>query len=355
MLSGLFVLNNFSEDNSRFDKQVIFVLISLFIYILFSNLDVRFLKRSRIVFIIYAASLSLLSLLFVLGHVSKGAQSWFKLGGLSFQPADLTTFAVLLILSKYFTKRHAMIADFTHIFISGLYAAVPAFLILIQPDFGNALIIFALWLGMVLVSGMSIKHISVVFSLGVCAFLLMWQFTLAPYQKARIGTFLNPMSDIRGTGYNVNQAVIAFGSGETFGKGIGFGTQSRLKFLPEYQTDFIIAAFAEEWGFVGICFMFFFMALLIGRLLFLANLGATNFERLFIMGAVILFMIHFIINIGMNMGIMPVTGITLPFLSYGGSHLIIEAAILGVITSMSRYGRTMHPELLNNEFVGLER
>jgi rod shape determining protein RodA len=195
----------------------------------------------------------------------------------------------------------------------------------------------------------------VVLGFGAAGFVLLWAFVLAPYQKARLETFLNPVADIRGSGYNVNQAMIAFGSGEVFGKGLGFGTQSRLKFLPEYQTDFVIAAFAEEWGFLGMLFFFSFFSILLARLLYLAHFAATNFERLFILGTALLFMIHLVINVGMNMGVMPVTGITLTFLSYGGSHLMIEGMLLGIITSMTRYARVAHPEKMHNEFFGLER
>ena len=183
---------------------------------------------------------------------------------------------------------------------------------------------------------------------------MMWLFVFAPYQKARIANFLNPLADVRGTGYNANQALIAVGSGQTLGKGLGYGTQSKLSFLPEYQTDFIFAAFAEEWGFVGVTLLMICFGIVLAQMLHSALLGASNFETLFALGLTIFFGVHIIINIGMNIGIMPVTGITLPFMSYGGSHILVECAALGMLVGMSRYGRVVHASGMSNEFLGLE-
>jgi rod shape determining protein RodA len=161
------------------------------------------------------------------------------------------------------------------------------------------------------------------------------------------------MNNIHGSGYNVYQSTIAVGSGQLLGKGVGFGTQSRLNFLPEYQTDFIFAAFVEEWGFVGAMLLFLLLGLIIWRILHISLLGATNFEILYGLGLSIYFMSHFIVNIGMNIGIMPVTGITLPFMSYGGSHLLTEFIGLGILMGMNRYRRVAHKDDMRNEFLGI--
>jgi rod shape determining protein RodA len=158
---------------------------------------------------------------------------------------------------------------------------------------------------------------------------------------------------VRGAGYNAYQSMIAVGSGEIVGKGIGYGTQSKLKFLPEYQTDFIFAAFAEEWGFVGVIIFFGVFGLLIWRIIANARRGATNFEILYGLGLAILFMGHFFINVGMNMGLLPVTGITLPFVSYGGSHLVTSFFALGILESYRRSMRAVHREETKNEFLGI--
>jgi rod shape determining protein RodA len=148
---------------------------------------------------------------------------------------------------------------------------------------------------------------------------------------------MNPLADIQGTGYNAYQSTIAVGSGQIFGKGVGYGTQSKLQFLPEYETDFIFAAFAEEWGLVGVGMLFTLYGVVIWRLIYHAVRGATNFERLFAVGVAILFLSHFTVHIGMNIGLLPVTGTTVPFLSYGGSHLITEFLGVGIVIAMARY------------------
>jgi rod shape determining protein RodA len=234
-----------------------------------------------------------------------------------------------------------------------LYAGIPFLLVFVQPDFGSAIIIFFIWFGMTLVSGISKKHLMVVFSLGLLAFAALWFFVFADYQKSRIRTFLNPLSDVQGVGYNAYQSTIAVGSGQVFGKGVGYGTQSRLKYLPEYETDFIFAAFSEEWGFVGSLTVVILYALVIWRILRIAMFASTNFEMLFAIGLATLIMSHTIINIGMNIGLMPVTGITLPFMSYGGSNILMLFSGLGILMAMNKYSRKIHRDDMNQEFLGI--
>ena len=354
MLAGLFTVNTFDGQGDRFVKQGLFVLLSLGVFFLFSSFDYRFLRRTDIVTYLYGSSLVLLLLLFPFGQTIKGARSWFDLGLISFQPSDVAKIVLIIVLAKYFTRRHVEIAQFKHILVSGVYAFLPFALILLQPDFGSAMVMFFIWFGMVFVSGISKKHVAIVFGIGAVAVLLMWTLVFAQYQKDRIANFFNPLADVRGSGYNANQALIAVGSGQLLGKGLGYGTQTRLNFLPEYQTDFVFAAFAEEWGFVGVLVLLIAIAIVMAQLLRAALLGATNFETLFALGVAIFFGIHFVVNIGMNMGIMPVTGITLPFMSYGGSHLLVECAALGMVVGMSRYRRVVHRSGMQNEFLGLE-
>lgn len=351
--AGLVTMNSFVGDTSFFDKQLVLFFISFGVFLVASAIDWRFLRRTQVVMIVYGVSVLLLSLLFVVGSVFKGAQSWFSVGGFTFQPVDGAKLAVILVLSKYFSRRHVEIARVRHILVSGFYVGVIFLLVFLQPDFGSAIIIFATWLGMVLVSGISKKHLAFVGILGVCAFALLWVFVFKPYQKARIMTFVSPLSDIRGTGYNAYQSVIAVGSGGIFGKGIGYGTQSKLQFLPEYQTDFIFAAFAEEWGFFGVLLLFVLYGIVFARMLRIASRGGSNFEVLFGTGLTVLFMTHATIHIGMNIGLLPVTGNTLPFMSYGGSHMLNEFLGLGILMGMNKYGRAVHKDIAGNEIVGL--
>lgn len=354
LIAGLLTMSSFVGQDAYFWKQGLFILIGLGVFLIASMFEYRFLKQTQVVVGIYAFLLFTLSLLFVLGRVAKGAQSWFSIGGYSFQPADLMKLALIIVLAKYFSRRHVEIANIRHIIVSGVYALIPFILVVLQPDFGSAMVLFAIWLGMVLVSGISKKHLLVVFGVGLLSFLLAWNLVFKPYQKARIINFIDPLQDIRGTGYNAYQSTIAVGSGGLLGKGIGYGTQSRLNFLPEYKTDFIFAAYAEEWGFIGAILLLLFYFLILFKLASYALVADSTFEALFTYGVLIWFLTHIAINIGMNIGIMPVTGIPLPLMSYGGSHLVAECLALGMAVGMHAYARAGHKYHMKNEFLGLE-
>lgn len=352
-LAGLVTMNSFTGESAFFNRQIIWIIISVLAFFTASFFDWAFLKNTRVIVSLFLASTALLFLLFILGTVSKGAQSWFDFGAFSFQPVDITKLVVILLLSKYFSRRHIEIANVRHILVSGAYVFVVFLLVLLQPDFGSAIIIFAIWFGMVLVSGIKKTHLLAVFLLGTLTFGGLWLFAFKPYQKARIITFLNPLTDIRGSGYNAYQSTIAVGSGQMFGKGIGYGTQSKLKFLPEYQTDFIFSAFAEEWGFFGVTLLLLLYGIVFWRILKISFRGGSNFEVLFGLGLLILFLVHSIIHIGMNIGLLPVTGNTLPFMSYGGSHLLAEFLGLGILMGMRRSSRSVHKSAVSNELVGV--
>lgn len=352
LIFGLVTMSSFTSESYYFYRQVTWVLLSISLLLSFSLIDWRFLRRSEILVSIYSFIIVVLLLLFVVGTISKGAQSWFSFGGMSLQPADFMKLSLVLMLAKYFSKRHIEIANIRHILISGTYAFLPFVAIMLQPDFGSALIIFLIWFGMILVSGVSKKHLFLLGTAAVIFSVIAWMFILQPYQKARIISFLHPLADVRGSGYNAFQSTIAVGSGQLTGKGVGYGTQSRLKFLPEYQTDFIFAAFAEEWGFFGVLIFFFLFSMVIWRIITNALKGATNFEILFGLGLIVMFMSHLIIHVGMNIGILPVTGLPLPFLSYGGSHLLAEFMGLGILMGMRRYSLAFHRDDVKNEFIG---
>jgi rod shape determining protein RodA len=352
-VAGAVTMNSFSGDNIFFTHQIWWLCGSLVVFILTSMLDARVFRQTSVVMTLYFLITFMFVLLLVVGTVILGAKNRFDLGFFSLQPADPAQIVLVLILAKYFSRRHVEIAHLRHIIVSGAYAFIFFALLFFQPDFGSAMIVFSIWLGMVLIAGISKKHLLTVVLLGAVTFGGLWLFAFQDYQKARIMTFLNPLTDIHGAGYNAYQSTIAVGSGQLFGKGVGYGTQSKLAFLPEYETDFIFAAFAEEWGFVGVCVLFVLFGILIWRVLAISRYGAGNFEMLYGVGVVIVFMSHIIIHVGMNIGLMPVTGITIPFLSYGGSHLITEFAALGILTSMRRYSRAVPREEADNEFLGV--
>ncbi len=353
VLGGLATMTSFGSQAGFFLRQSMWIGVGILVVIVIARSDMRFLRDSRYIMLFYVASLFLLVMVLVVGTTIKGAKSWFNFGGaFSFEPADVVKLLVIMVLAKYFARRHVEIARIKHLLVSASYAFFPIALIMLQPDFGSAMVIAGLWLGMALVAGISKKQILFITVGIVAVFALAWMFVFKPYQKARIQTFINPTADIRGSGYNAYQSVIAVGSGGFWGKGLGFGTQSRLDYLPEYQTDFIFAAFAEEWGFIGGLIIIACFIVVLWRLIVHAQRGATNFETLFCAGYALLIFGHVIVNIGMNIGIMPVTGIPLPFMSYGGSHILAECIGLGIVLSMAKYERATHRDDINNEFVG---
>ena len=315
------------------------LLVSVIIFLGATTIDWRFLRRTWVLVTIFLLILLMLTVLLVAGGVTRGAQSWFQIGALAFQPSDPAKVILILMLAKYFSRRHIEIKNLRHILVSGFYALLTFGLVFFQPDFGSASVIFGIWLGMVLVSGISKKHLAVVGIGGILIAVGLWAFVFAPYQKARILTFIHPLADVRGAGYNAYQSMVAVGSGQIFGKGVGQGSQSKLQYLPEYETDFIFAAFAEEWGFVGTVILLALCLMLLYRLVNNAERAATNFETFFGLGTAMLFALHIAVHAGMNMGVMPVTGITFPFMSYGGSHLVTEWLTLGVLSSLTRHSQ----------------
>ena len=338
-LLGLVTMRSFSGENAFFEKQVVWICVAVIVFFLASIPGYRFLRRTPVVVSIYTLIISLLMLVFIFGTIAKGAQSRFDLGLFAVQPADLAKLMLVILLAKYFARRHIEIAHIRHILVSGAYTLVVCALVFFQPDFGSAIIIASIWFGMVLVAGISWKHLAALVVLGVMLGAGLWNYGLEQYQKQRILTFIHPLADIRGSGYNAYQSTVAIGSGQTFGRGIGYGTQSKLLYLPEYQTDFIFAAYAEEWGFLGVLILFGLFGVVIVRTLIISAHGADNFDTLFGAGVAIMFLSNFIIHIGMNMGLLPVTGTTIPFMSYGGSHLVTEFLALGILMGMRRYAR----------------
>ncbi len=343
-VAGLVTMHSFSEESPFFFRQIIWLSASLLVFFVFSLVDWRFLRRSVVAISIFSFAFLLLVSLAFLGMTVKGSERWIDLGFFSFQPTDFAKLALVIVLAKFFSKRHIEIAHFKHILVSGLYAFVLFLLIFLQPDFGSSIIIFLVWFGMVMVSGISKKHILGVLTAGVLSFAFLWVFVLADYQKQRLSAFLNPLADIQGAGYHSLQSMIAVGSGQWFGKGIGFGTQSRLRFLPEYQTDFIFAAFAEEWGLFGVLIFSVVFLVLVWRIISNSIYGSSNFEILFGAGVTFWFISHFAVHVGINVGLLPITGITLPFTSYGGSHLLAEFSALGILMGMRKYRGTFHKD-----------
>jgi len=350
-LLGLLTMSTFGQGDSLALRQLLWLVIAAIVYIVISTIDMRFVRSTSVVMALYSTAFILLAFVLI-AHPVMGARAWFSFGLISFQPADFAKLALIALLAKYLSRRHVEIGDFRHILVSGAYALTFTLLILIEPDMGNAIIFAALWLGMMLVSGISKKHLVILGCVSLAIASVLWFEGLQPYQRTRIISFVNPAADIHGSGYNAYQAKIAVGSGEFFGKGIGYGTQSKLRFLPEYQTDFIFAAFAEEWGFAGVALLFAVYVLIFARLAQIARAAATNFDAFFTLGVLILLAAHLAIHVGISLGLLPVTGTTIPFMSSGGSHLVLEFALLGIVTSLARHGRGATRDISANEYLG---
>lgn len=338
-LFGLVTMRSFAEENGFFEKQVVWIGLAVLVFFIASIPEYRFLRRTQVIMILYASTIFTLGLIYLIGTIAKGAQSWFNLGVFAIQPSEPAKLVLIALLSKYFARRHIGIAHIHHILISGAYAFTLCLLVFFQPDLGSAIILASIWLGLVLVSGISWKHLAALMITAAMIAGGLWQYGLESYQKQRILTFLHPLTDIQGAGYNAYQSTVAVGSGEVLGKGIGYGTQSKLRFLPEYETDFIFAAYAEEWGFIGVLILFGLFGIIITRILAFALRAADNFDSLFAAGVAVYFLAQIIIHVGMNVGLLPITGATIPFMSYGGSHLITEFAALGILMGLRRHIR----------------
>ena len=317
---------------TRIKTQIIAALIGLSLFFILSAIDYRILKNYS--FLIYFLMLLLLGAVLFWGVAVRGSRSWFALGWFNFQPSEIAKVCLVVVLAAFWDKRQENIHRLTVIISSALLAFLPACLVIAEHDLGAAMVLIAIWAGMLIVVGLKIKYVLIASVLLVLLFGAAWLFLLAPYQKARIISFLNPRADPLGANYNVIQSMIAVGSGGIWGKGLGHGSQSQLKFLPEQHTDFIFAVTAEEFGLLGGLAVLFLFTILILRILKISRLALDKFGVFLASGIAILIFTQVIINIGMNIGLMPVAGIALPLLSYGGSALISFLAGLGLAASI---------------------
>jgi rod shape determining protein RodA len=322
------------EDFSNFKKQIIFFAIGLFLMFFLSFFDWRFFRENvSLILILYFFCLLALAGLFFFAPEIRGVKSWYKLGPISIDPIEFTKIVLVILLAKYFSMRHVEMYRFRHILLSGFYIFLPATLIFLQPDLGSVLILIFLWIGILIISGIKLRHFLILTFCGLIILILSWGFLLKDYQKERILSFIAPTDPLGGS-WSQNQAKIAIGSGGIFGQGIGSGSQTQYGFLPEPQTDFIFSAIAEEMGLMGVLVLLFLFLILIWRIFKIAISSQSNFPRLFATGFVILLVSQIFIHIGMNLGILPIIGISLPLVSYGGSSLIATLIGLGILQSI---------------------
>ncbi len=323
------------QGSDIFKRQLIYVFLGIALMLIFASLDYRIFRDSNFILLgLYFLGFALLAVVLVIGREIRGVSSWLKIGKLGFEPVEFMKLIVILILAKYFSLRHIEVYRLRHLIISGLYIILPVILLLLQPELGYVLIITLVWLAIIVVAGIRFRQLLLLALIGIILFSAGWLFVLKDYQKDRIVSFLNPSSDPLGRGYHVVQSVIAIGSGKFFGRGLGQGTQSQLHFLPEQHTDFIFATIAEEWGFFGSIFVLALYGILFYKIIKISLGSTNNFARLVSCGIATMFLVQTIVNIGMNMGLLPIIGIPLPFLSYGGSSMIMSFVNLGIIQSI---------------------
>jgi len=317
-----------------FTKQCIFVAVGFLLFWGISFLDFRFIKATA--FLIYLLAILLLIIVLIFGKELRGTRGWLDFGFFNFQPAELAKLATIIILAKFWQVTRSPIKP-KHLLFS-LILILPLFLLIIkQPDLGSALTIILIWLGVVFLVDSNKKHLLSLLLIIVLVTTFSWFFLLEDYQKDRVSTYLNPSRDPLATGYQINQSMIAVGSGQFFGRGFGLGTQSQLKFLPDSETDFAFAVLAEEFGLMGVLLLLGIYSLLLLRLMRIARQVYGNFSLVLICGVTIYLFFQMIINIGMNIGLAPIIGLPLPLVSYGGSSLVITLISLGLVESVLRH------------------
>jgi rod shape determining protein RodA len=332
--AGIWSAGLAKADFNNFYKQLIFFVVGFLVMVLVSKLDYRILRNnSSLILILYGICVLLLLGLHFFAPIIKGTRGWYKLGILSLDPIEPTKIVLIVLLAKYFSMRHVEMYKFRHIIFSGTYVLIPALLVFLKPDLGGTAVLVLIWLGILLISGIKVNHFLI---LSLCFLLVAgfsWQFLLEDYQKSRITAFIFPY-DYLGASWSQNQTKISIGSGQFFGEGLGRGSQVQYGFLPEPHTDFIFSVLAEEWGMAGVLALFVTYGFLVWQVLRVAIESRSNFPRLFATGYAVVLISQFFINIGMNLSLLPVVGIYLPFISYGGSGLLGNFISLGILQSI---------------------
>lgn len=318
--------------SSRFVKQVISFGIALTLYFIIGAFPYHSLKHYVIP--IYAIGLAALIYVGQIAPIIRGTTSRAELFGIQIQPSEFMKIAIIIILAWLFAKYSV---NRITLVISAALVGLASILIATEPDIGVAALIVLLWGAFIIYIGIPWRTIGIIALLGLIMFIGSWYWLFADYQKSRLITFMNPTSDPLGTGYNATQSIVALGSGGLLGRGLGHGPQSQLKFLPERHTDFILASVGEELGFIGISLIIGLYTILLWRIAKIAQSTKDPFGQYLASSIFLLLLISFFISAGMNMGLLPVTGIPLPLVSYGGSNLVGTMILLGIVQSIKHH------------------
>lgn len=332
---GLTVLYSASDQSmDMLIKQALRLLLGFVVMFLIAQLTPDTIKYwSPWLFIL--GFIMLVAVLFV-GDIGKGAQRWLNLGIFSFQPSELMKLALPMLIAYYFADT-VLPPTFMRVIGAALLFLVPTYLVALQPDLGTAMVLAASGIFVLFLAGLRWRTIIIGVLLLIPAVWVMWHYGMHDYQRNRVITFLNPETDPLGAGYHIIQSTIAIGSGGVYGKGWLEGTQSHLDFLPERRTDFIFAVFSEEFGFLGTLLLLILYAVIIGRGIMIATQAQSTFTRLLAGSLILTFFIYVFINIGMVSGLLPVVGIPLPLISFGGTSLVTIMAGFGILMSISTH------------------
>ncbi|MCK4244543.1 MAG: rod shape-determining protein RodA [Candidatus Omnitrophica bacterium] len=323
-----------TELSNLASRQTVWMAIGIFLLFLFIALPYRNLRKAS--YPLYLFSLLLLLLVLLIGKGRAGSSRWLTFGGFYFQPSEFAKLIFILVAARYLADIGKKVKRFFFLIPYFLLVGIPFLLILKQPNLGTALVLLPISLGILWTAGIRKKHLTFLIAIGFLSSPILWFTVLKDYQRARLLVFINPNADPLGSGYNVIQSKIAIGSGGLFGKGFLRGTQSHLAFLPEYHTDFIFCVLAEEWGFIGGIVLLFLYSLFLKSLIRIATSTSEPFARLVATGITVMFASHIFINIGMTLGMLPVAGLPLPFLSYGGSSLLIFLIAVGIVLNIKK-------------------
>ncbi|MBM3281528.1 MAG: rod shape-determining protein RodA [Candidatus Harrisonbacteria bacterium] len=330
LLAGLGLLTISTISHDLFYQQLIWNVIGVVLAAMLVLIDWRSLMQYRwFVFLIYFIGIALLIATFFFAPTIRGTRSWLVFGPVRFQTAEFAKMALIIFFSYFFARRHVGIGQIRNIIVSFFYFLLPALFVFIQPDMGSMLVMFGIWFGYLIFSGMRMRHLLTAIMIVAVVVGIGWFSFLKPYQKERIIGLFDPSYDPLGVNYSVNQAKIAVGSAGFFGKGLYSGTQVQLGFLPEAGTDFIFPAFVEEWGIFGMIILFLLYLGVFWRLYIIGTLASGNFSKLLLLGFWLLMLIHITFNLGSALGLLPVIGVPLSFMSYGGSHALIVFLLFG--------------------------
>ncbi len=339
MFVGLLTI--YSSGGQDFDlvhRQLVRLSVAIIIMFVLAQLPIMAYRRVAVYF--YTAGILMLIAVLIVGVVGKGAQRWLNLGIITFQPAEIMKLAMPMMVAWYISK-YSIPVRLRDIFVGFIIVFVPTILIAKQPDLGTSLLVAASGIFVLFLAGMTWKLIGFIGILGIIFAPIMWFFLMQDYQKQRVTTFLNPESDPLGSGYHIIQSKIAIGSGGIEGKGWLQGTQSQLEFLPERHTDFIFSVFSEEFGLVGVLGLLLMYLCIILRGLYIANRAQDTFSKLLAGSITLTFFVYVFVNMGMVSGILPVVGVPLPLISYGGTSMVTLMAGFGILMAISTQKRLL--------------